>query len=97
MARFARLARMSRLDWIMYDPKPYVPPDVAGTTRSGKQRDRMGGPQDMPSKPWLALRAGETYRAWQLRVSRSCYRCGLYIADKAQLEAHEEDNEAHHD
>jgi hypothetical protein len=81
----------------MYDPRPYVPLDVSGRTQSGKRKIRFGEPQDVPNKPWLALRPGETAKEWQIRTSRCCYRCGAYIVDKAALDAHELDDLAHRD
>lgn len=43
-----------------------------------------------PSKrPWLARKTTETEPQRQQRLNRTCYHCGVYIADGDALDAHE--------
>lgn len=52
------------------------------------------GPVDDKSRPWLALRAGESIREWHERLSRTCWRCGEYILDRKALDRHEAGHQA---
>lgn len=48
---------------------------------------RKGTP---PERPWQQRKRGETVEAYQARTNHSCYACGVYIADLAALDKHEE-------
>jgi hypothetical protein len=72
----------------MTGPRPYQPPDL------NPARPRMAGePKLEKSRPWLALRDGETLRQWQRRVSHSCWRCGHYEPYLTDLDRHELEHE----
>lgn len=68
----------------MSSPVPYRPPDL-GHPRHGKR----AVPQVDKSRPWLALKPGETQTQWQRRINHSCWRCGHFEEDTAALDEHE--------
>lgn len=62
--------------------QPYQPPDTP-------QKSQVGAPRNEKSRPWLALRDGETLREWYGRMSHTCWRCGNYNEDSDALDEHE--------
>jgi hypothetical protein len=44
-------------------------------------------------RSWMWQRPGESVRAYRLRLSHSCYRCGWFSEDMAELDAHEDRRE----
>lgn len=54
-----------------------------------EEKEYVARPVDDPARPWLVLRPYETTKAWNERMSRTCYRCGREIADKDALDRHE--------
>jgi hypothetical protein len=52
----------------------------------------VGGPTLDKSRPWLALRDGETALEWHQRVAHTCWKCGTFIVDPAALDAHESEH-----
>jgi hypothetical protein len=46
-------------------------------------------PPPVNKRTWLRRKPGETARQWNERTNKSCYCCGVFIADSAALDAHE--------
>lgn len=68
-------------------PDPYKP-------RVQPERTYHGRAVDDPKRPWLALLPDETEVERQRRLSKTCWHCGVFIAEGgAVLNRHEADHD----
>lgn len=61
-------------------------------TGGSRNRVLLGGPVNDKTKPWLALRDGETELQWHIRMSKTCWRCGHFETDSKTLDKHEQEH-----
>ena len=55
----------------------------------GSAKNRIRVSSKLESRPWLKPKPGETVQEWNRRTNHSCYACGDFYADLADLDAHE--------
>lgn len=69
----------------MTEPKVYRPPDLPGPPDFSTRPGAAGAAR----KPWHLPLEGETEPARQLRLSHTCWFCGHFEEDMAELDEHE--------